>query len=192
VTPLLLLTVTTTAAAAVGRESDGRFRSDCVNRQADVWIQTGVLDEAERGRYFVADWNLTSDLDAMRERAAALTPTTPPYSDLYRLPSKGYARQSWTLCVRYGRYLDWLYPWCEPGEKRRVDNTQAELEWRQRVWALIDDIHGGWRREGPRLLLAQLRDLVGDDAYYAGDWPDPLPAVGYRDAWHDPEPEAYP
>lgn len=105
-----------------------------------------------------------------------LDTTTVHEADAWRFPqSTREARHGWEWATAH---CCWLV------EHRSWDaDWLADAQWRRRCWDLLDDcrrIHPG-DAQACRRKLAELRLLLGAEAYWRGAMPDYLPVWRFRD-----------
>lgn len=141
----------------------------------------GVLEPSERRHYFSSLWRLRWDLELMEWRADEIRKRfTPPVSDVQYLPPRWFAYEQYRVSAAYVEYLEEIRPY-RAAYQDVVDAHLADTRWRRAAWDLIGRIADGDHSEsfpadrGRRLLLRDLRDLLGETAYEKGEWPDPLP-----------------
>jgi len=101
-------------------------------------------------------------------------PTAVKLTDLERFPPRECVQENRNAAVDH---LNWL------GSRARFSDTEAELEsryrrqqWRFDAWDLLSDACNAEFYARVRLdRLRRLRYAIGEEAYAAGDMPDPVP-----------------
>ncbi len=137
-------------------------------RLVDGAIAAEVLDAREAGLIFRMEAS-GSDFDLIKERYQQLA-DAPPVSDALRFPCRTVVLEYLDLNRKYRNYLERLQ-WTES-----VGAALEETERLHKLWELVwfastDTSYVCTRREA----LQALRQQLGDEAYYAGRLPTPVP-----------------
>lgn len=106
----------------------------------------------------------------------------PVLDDLFRFPPRGAVNQarSFNGAVRYRLGLEReVWP---PAQQWKFDLALEQAQAAYRVWDKLDDAQAEWRPWWDRRLqLAQLKVMLGDEAYAAGDMPPAVPSHLFRE-----------
>ena len=102
----------------------------------------------------------------------------PPLTDCQRLPPAAVIRQGLAFNRSCQQYLEGRWQ-VRAYERDEIDEVLRRCQQLGQVWeamatASADDLNWFCRRQA----LARLRELVGDQVYYSGDWPLPAPVGG--------------
>ena len=131
------------------------------------------MDPEERGWFFCNPEELFRDARIMQERAIELR-NCPPLSDAIRFPNKKIGNASCMLnyrCAESLRLLRDLYPW-----NQQINRNLYECARRYAIWDAARDAQCSYyRMPQRRRSLRTLRELLGPEAYYRGEMPDPIP-----------------
>lgn len=151
------------------------------------WIVMGVLEPDEP--YFNTAYGVEYDVAAMVWRLENTPLDAPPFDARHTLPNSEVCFQNKQLIRRFQRFLEGRRPYTIEGtESAEVDALIADCERRYLIWDSIHDCLYSWQgKEGRRNRMNTLRKLVGSEAFYSGDWPDPLPDAAYNSQWDDTE-----
>ena len=91
----------------------------------------------------------------------------------------------WTERAQYvgrieGSALSWRAHLQRTLPSELYDRWDKEMDWRYECWNYLDDVVNGhrygWTTEKKRYSLARLRDLLGDERFYSGWMPPPVPS----------------
>ena len=135
-----------------------------------------ILDRRECHYYLADDSQLEYDLMAMRRRFAEVR-DAPPLCDAIRFPSAEYCRE---MRGRNYAYEQWLLQRLRlfPHE-RWITEAIIETNELWRVWDAAGDCQSEYSYiYYQRYSLKRLRSLLGEQLYYAGCLPAPIP--GWR------------
>jgi len=102
---------------------------------------------------------------------APLVAPLPPLSDRDLFPAAAYCAKMGAFNRDYRAHLDkvqWVY-----SEKHWL-YTRAIRECDQ-AWDVWEKLYGWGSEQAVRMALAELRELIGNEAYYSGRLPAPVP-----------------
>lgn len=109
----------------------------------------------------------------------------PLVSDRWRFPaSAAEAKHKWEFAKSHCQWLEAYMPW----DRGWIDDAR----WRCRCWDLLDNCrrltNDDSDSEGCRIWLAELRLLIGREAFERGIMPDHVPEYRFRDRqpWEKP------
>jgi len=107
----------------------------------------------------------------------------PPVSDCNRLPAQDVIEHGRICGIYYRQYLiSRRAVRLQDGD--RYDDYLREANRLYKVWEIIDEAtvpHLPWQMK--RKALAKLKDLVGEEAYFRGHWPPPVPLWNFETQW---------
>ena len=153
--------------------SDAEFPSlrDSVHRVALAWE---ILDPRETGYIFAKHSEFEADLNLLRQRHQDLR-DAPRLCECHRLPTRFVANEFLQFNRAYRKHLVDRRE-LERDRAQVIDAAVAEVDECYRVWDAIRDARAEFyyvtvRRQA----LMRLRCMVGDEAYYLGEWPSPVP-----------------
>lgn len=155
------------------------------------WVGVGVLQPDERG-YFTYYWRVDDDQEDMIWRQANTPDDAPPVDALCGLPTADTTESCLNHSLAYIRYLDWLWPYLYGAEWDEWQLVYDDAKARREIWKAIMDCRTStsWgSKEGLRIKLNTLRELVGADAFDRGEWPSPVPDAARNSIWKDAPPE---
>lgn len=137
-------------------------------------IRTEILDPSELRYYLNKPRDLPGDLRALAARAVDLH-GTPFTADADRFPPLVLCQAAKDLNCRYRRSLE-LRQWVERRRFWECEDRLSESRWLYQVWDTASDCQS---RDSyvvtRRHALKKLRELIGDECYYAGDLPPCVP-----------------
>lgn len=116
----------------------------------------------------------------------AMPPGDPPLSDLHRFPPAAVAEPYYKLA---SAHRDWI---CQqkPKALTRADEAfwwawQLEADHCRRAWDHLWDAHRVtvFEVSARRRWLAKLRETIGEQDYWDGRMPPPVPVWRFRRAW---------
>lgn len=112
----------------------------------------------------------------------ALWAAGPPEADLYRFPPFEVARPAWRQAWDYADGLArQSHPSLMSEREWPPDDLRADAAWCLACWAALDWAHCHACSRERRQWLARLRKRLGDDDYYAGRMPPPVPLWRLRE-----------
>jgi len=140
----------------------------------DLAVDLELMDPSERSRLLACDREFTTDFDLLWKRWLSLR-DAPPLHDCRRLPTEDMIQQM----IDFNRaHLAWLRAQQELQPRRywEIQDAVVETEQAYAVWDLMRDA----RRECyyltvRRRTLQTLREQLGYEAYYSGQYPPPVP-----------------
>lgn len=145
------------------------------------WIDRHVVEPDED--MFRSLWRLEWDQNIAIEREGLYTPTTPPAVARHTVPDLDVARNNLHWQREYRKFLDHLEGVLADHQIEQIALIKEDLLRRELVWGKIADVNGWYHRIGRRGVMDELRQMVGDKAFYEGRWPDPLPPPAYNSNW---------
>jgi hypothetical protein len=169
-----------------------------MENEKDKWVALGVMCEEDREKYFNIWWTenyedqtelelfyskLDQDTNVMLWRLEQTTEKTPPFGDIHFLPTAERARYGVDISYAYIKWCKYIRNWANSTEQLKIDNVIEDTKKRQNIYQLMYEIHYNWNDRGRRLLLEDLKKLVGEDNYRLCKYPPPLPPIGYTDSW---------
>lgn len=174
----MLLTIPPGNPCATPSAADWPKLRDAVVRVA---IEREVLDPRELTTYFLRPEDFCGDVNMLRRRHRDLE-GAPKLADAQRLPPDGVALE----LVKFNRaYHKHLEARCQH-ETDRAAALRVVLEENQHlyhVWDAVRDARrDNWYVTNRRQSLRRLRDLVGEEAYRAGELPPAVPTWRFMTA----------
>ena len=167
----MLLTIPPGNPCATPSAADWPGLRDAVVRVA---VEREILDPREARSYFVRPEDFCGDVNMLRRRYRELE-GAPMLADAQRLPPEAVAAE----LVRFNRaYSKHIEARCRH-ETDRAAALQVVLEETKQLWHVWDAVRDS-RRDcfyvtARRQSLRKLRDLVGEEAYRAGELPPHVP-----------------
>lgn len=143
-------------------------------------VRRELMDPRERAYLFAVPEAWAADLNVIRNRREQLD-GVPLAADADRLPDKGTAAD----LIRFNRaYLKHLEARLHYEQDRAdlIREAMAETDWLYRAWdAARDSRCDFYYVTVRRQALKKLRDMIGPDAYAAGEMPPHVPTWRFRD-----------
>jgi hypothetical protein len=145
------------------------------------FIDSSVIHKDES--IFLYNHLFFDDIEIINYRLSKITPSTPAYDILYSVPYQLFSDNSIEQ-NNFERYLLYIYDFVSPLQQNDIALILADLQARKEIWDKIGAFKYLYRDDrGVRLRLAELKELVGEDNFNKGKWPDPLPAAAYNSEW---------
>lgn len=118
---------------------------------------------------------MRNDLVAVRERYTELQGF--PYScDCRLFPEQEYANAMWSLSYDYGNYLNNLNNSGYRADSWRIRQAIVETDQLTSIWMDVRLLNGRYSTVAhKRKCLKRLKDTIGDENYYNGYLPCPVP-----------------
>ena len=111
---------------------------------------------------------------------AAMLDNRPPVEDKDRFPSSEIASEAIELNAKYRTWLEANRPLDDHTGMWLKAMTEADALWE--IWQSVANLHSVTDESGNEYLLEELRnrleelrDVMGEEAYYAGRLPPPVP-----------------
>jgi len=137
-------------------------------------IQAEILDPRELYCAFGSPATFDNDLRLIRARWQELH-DAPPASDVDRLPNRSTCSDNLTLNRRYREHVE-----SRQGSDR-VREVLQEVDRLSSVWDTVRDARCEYYYVTVRrAALLRLREMIGEDAYYAGRLPSPVPLQHFQ------------
>jgi hypothetical protein len=96
-------------------------------------------------------------------------------SDLIRFPDRAVVNELLSFNRAYRAYVETCQPSNE-AQSARLHAAKTEVDHLHQVWSLVHDARSDYYYVAlRRQALKKLRELIGDDAYYAGELPPHVP-----------------
>lgn len=107
----------------------------------------------------------------------------PLESDLHRFPPRSVCSRARIANRAFVRNLEFERELWPASQQWKFTAAVGDANAAYAAWDKLDDLHGfqctpWWRK---RLMLAELRTLIGADAYAAGEMPAAVPGRWFRD-----------
>lgn len=158
---LLLLTPTEMAPERVAPEVEAALQS--------LALDLDLIDAREVSQVMTGNGHFAYDLVLLQGRWHELR-TAPPVGDAARFPERAAVTKMLTLNRAYRQQVAAL------GDSEARAETLRDLDRRYDLWDLVrdagcDELYVWGRRQA----LQQVRNAVGNEAYYAGLLPDCVP-----------------
>jgi hypothetical protein len=118
---------------------------------------------------------LARSIDLLVYALCWLPSDMPPLADAYRFGTVDQTKYACQINREYRSHLERQMA-VNLHLEQQYSRMLQELDlrhnvWENLYWALWQWCSPGYRRER----LANIRDIIGDDAYYAGQMPEPIP-----------------
>lgn len=137
---------------------------------------------AVRGEVAALSPDCVDGADLVRARLLEAA-TWPPTAHRHVLAPGGDATRCALSLIREQRArLDDAY-WLHPHQRSIIEVAREELAWRYRVWDALDDAHIFDAQASSyfvRQKLQAVRELIGEDRFWLGAMPSPVPEGLYR------------
>lgn len=143
-------------------------------------VEMEILDQREVRYVLTRPEDFETDLNLLRRRYLELA-DAPRLADGARFPDRTTVTEYITFNRAYRRYLEARQP-LEPDRTWQYREALRETDWLYQVWDAVRDARCEFyyvtvRRQA----LKRLRDLVGPDAYAAGQLPPYVPVWRFQD-----------
>lgn len=139
-----------------------------------VAVERELMSPGEESYLFANRSEFNADLDILRGRAVFLS-GAPPLRDADRFPDKYQAVERLRFNRAFRRSLEDRQTW-ELDRAESLTEMIRETDQLYHVWDLARDARCEWAPVAMRrTALAQLRDLIGEDAYARGELPSNVP-----------------
>jgi hypothetical protein len=148
----------------------------------DYWITMGVMEESDN--LFRSMYSYEYDIGTVNYRQEQMRPDTPPFVAQHHLPPVEAAHYNLSAAIGYLQWLEIRQLWLIGGEENVLRRLIEEQKWRIRVWDAVTDSRSYYvGRDGRRLRMAALRDLIGQEAFDRSEFPTPLPPEAHHHYW---------
>jgi hypothetical protein len=139
-------------------------------------VQLELVDMRECQNYLDHPDQHDHWLSVFRTRWALYRDTnTPPSRDAFRFPTIAQVEDAMEFNRRYRKLLDFRGP-LESHRQFLYFRANAEAEALYQIWDTMHDARDTrYYITTNRQALRTLRELLGDEGYYAGEWPPPVP-----------------
>jgi hypothetical protein len=125
--------------------------------------------------------SFADDLQWLRRRHADLE--NAPYSgEVYRLPPLRVVMEALNFNEAFRKTLLSRAGWAEGPMIEEIQQHLKEVDRRHRIWDLMRDAHMKcYYVTARRRTLRELREVLGDEAFYRGEWPTVVPVEAFRE-----------
>jgi hypothetical protein len=139
-----------------------------------VAIDWQIMDRRETGYVLANAPEFEADLKALQERCHELR-TAPPVSEARRFPSREVVGEMKAFNRAYRQRLDARLEW-DLVHSEELLAARAEAEQLYRIWDVVEDARTEcFNVNARRQALQQLREMVGETAFYTGQLPPHVP-----------------
>jgi hypothetical protein len=146
----------------------------------DLALQWEILDPREAPFMLARPDEFPDDVTMLRRRFQDLA-DAPSVHDALRFPTRAVVTENLDFNRSYRRYLDMR----QPVERARWWEYQSALEETDHLYSVWDTVRDArcecYYVHIRRRALKTLRDLIGDDAYYAGRLPPYVPLWRFQE-----------
>jgi hypothetical protein len=143
-------------------------------------VRWEILDPREVRYVLTRPEDFASDLNLLRRRFRDLT-DAPPLQDCLRLPSRELVNELLSFNRAYRQHIAVRQP-VELAHWWKFRAALQETEYLYQVWDTVRDARCEYyyitvRRQA----LKKLRDMLGEEAYYSGQLPPPVPVWRFQE-----------
>lgn len=153
--------------------------TDILQAEAEVWLQCGVMTQADKRNYFKHIVCFDIDRQYMIMRVGEMEKDCPEEIDLYRLPTEPECKESWRICGKHESRLQQIIPFLAPNQQTEYIKLLAEYQHRKQFWWNVWLCWDNSNSKGTRLNLQNLRKFMGSEGYDKGEWLSPNLDIDY-------------